>query len=260
MSYQQLLQSKYPEGSWGGQCGTFAHKLVNFPSVGNMLGAKLRSCLAFGIPYAKIDNFKVGDVVLENYPVFGHLAVINAIIGSKLQLTESNFNYDLKVHHTRQIDRADSRIFGVFRGALTYPIPPKVLQVKVVQKGLPWASMGDKYAEIRTRLLQYSNNKLDINLDTVFTNLDIPLTTQGYPINQGVDQNWYTANISPLGANYDFTCLLIPPLTQTSWGWFVPQTDVQVFTLENETNGSAEVEVMNDFVYKFLHELSHFLY
>lgn len=121
--YIQMLQSKYPEGSYGGQCFTFLHNLCQFPPVGNYLSQKIAALNRFGIPINHLAEFKVGDILLENYPIWGHGAMINDIVGTKLQLTESNFKLDGRIHHTRQIDHTDPKILGVFRGILDFPLP-----------------------------------------------------------------------------------------------------------------------------------------
>ena len=259
MTYKDLLQSKFPENSWQGQCFTFMHKLCLFPPVGNFLNQKIASLNRFGIPLSKLDSFKVGDVVLQKYPIFGHGSMINAIVGTKLQLTESNRYLNGLVHHTRQIEHTDPRILGVFRGTLDYPIPPKFLNVKVIQKGAPWASMGAKYAEIYQRLSEYSGDRISINLDTTFTDLDIPLTTDGYPMNKGIPQAFLDANFAPLATNYDCYAVLLPYQNQTTFGWFSTPNKIQIFTDEARTSGSADDGVMNEFIYTMCHEIAHFL-
>ena len=123
MDFFPVLSKLYPERTIQGQCFTFCHKLVNFGPVGNLISQKINALHRFGIPISKLDSLKVGDVLLLNYPIFGHGAFINSIVDDKLQLTESNFNLDLRVHHTRQISPNDHKILGVFRGSIIIPIP-----------------------------------------------------------------------------------------------------------------------------------------
>lgn len=121
MNYADLLQSKFPDGSYGGQCFTFLHRLCRFPPVGNYLSEKIAALHRFGILTYRLDGFKVGDILLENYPIWGHGAMVNDIVGTKLQVTESNFSLNGRIHHNRQIEHTDPRILGVFRGVLFYP-------------------------------------------------------------------------------------------------------------------------------------------
>lgn len=113
------ISTKYPEGSVGGQCGDFAHKLVEFPSVGDSKTAKINTVNKIGIPANLWRNdVRVGDVIItgEN-PTYGHVAVVNAILpDGTIQLSESNFKQSNKVSHDRKISINSPKIYGALRG------------------------------------------------------------------------------------------------------------------------------------------------
>lgn len=126
MSQQQVqqfntkIQTSYPSGFKGGQCGTFAHKIVDFPSVGDGKLEKFKTVDRIGI---KKDQWlsqgpKIGDVVITNEnPTYGHVAVVNRILpDGRIQLTESNFKQSETVSHDRIIDPKSSKVYGAIRG------------------------------------------------------------------------------------------------------------------------------------------------
>lgn len=131
MDLTPIFQKLYPEGSYGGQCGVFAHKLIDFPLIGNTLASKIRAVNSFGIPVEKLgDQFQEGDVLItKESRIFGHVAVINLKIYEEntdhliqLKLTESNFHLDLRVHHTRILSADSPVIIGVIRGNFLFSI------------------------------------------------------------------------------------------------------------------------------------------
>ncbi len=258
MNYAQVLASHFPENSFGGQCGTFCHRLVQFFPVGNFLTQKIASLHRFGIPLLSLDSFKVGDVVLQKYPIYGHLSVINAITGTKLQLTESNYYLNGRVSHKRQIDTSDPRILGVFRGALTYPIPPRVIEVKLVQNGSPWGLMTQYEADILKRVQEASGGRIGINIDSDYVNLTPPYTQTGYPTGRtGIDLGWYEQNILPHKKNYHVVAFLTgkDPQVGNTFGWASPGQEVQIFADETETITSASFGTLPVFVESFIHEI-----
>lgn len=112
---------KYPEGYNGGQCGDFAHKIVEFPSVGDSKAEKIKSIQKYGIPASQWRRqARAGDVVItgEN-PTYGHVFVINEILpNGKARVTESNYKQSNKVSHDRIISLNDPIIYGAIRGQL----------------------------------------------------------------------------------------------------------------------------------------------
>lgn len=143
MDLQNQLESLYPQGSKGGQCVYFLHKLVDFPNTGNYLKQKIATVNTYGIPVSKLnDDFRVGDIIITNEsPVYGHGALINSILGNDLGLTESNYRLDEKVHHTRRLSRYSKAIIGVIRGRLKIKVTTMQL---VNDKGTIYIVTGNK--------------------------------------------------------------------------------------------------------------------
>lgn len=115
---KSVIQQRFPSGSVGGQCGTFAHKIVDFPPVGDPKEQKFASVDKFGI---KRENWtpRIGDVVITGeHPKWGHVAIVNDILpNGEIQLTESNYNNDERVTHNRTISYSSPQIYGAIRGS-----------------------------------------------------------------------------------------------------------------------------------------------
>lgn len=218
MNLQPLLKSLYPENSIQGQCFDFMHKLVDFPHVGTLLSTKIQSLNSFGIPISKLDTIKVGDVLLLNYPIFGHGAIVNYIVNNQLQLSESNFNLDLKVHHGRTIAFHDPNILGVFRGTALYQIPspqfPIQIPVCLVMNNSTdlsndqwliknWNSLLQHMANFQSWFWTYSGQRIELIIDYKITNFktwDVEYTGDGLGSlkTARVKEAWLDANIIPL--------------------------------------------------------------
>ncbi len=114
------IQQKFPEGATGGQCGDFAHKLVQFPSVGDTLSQKRATVDRIGIPASVWrSNAKVGDVVITNEnPTYGHVAVVTEILPNGFRVSESNFKQSDRVSHDRIIPFNSPKIYGAVRGSI----------------------------------------------------------------------------------------------------------------------------------------------
>lgn len=107
---------KFPQGSVGGQCVTFLHKLAEFPSVGDGKKDKFASVDRFGIPKQQVPSTaRVGMILItgEN-KTYGHGAMINSISadGKYARLTESNYQGNERVTHNRVIALTDPQIYG----------------------------------------------------------------------------------------------------------------------------------------------------
>lgn len=129
MDYRAILQKLFPSGSFGGQCGSFAHRLVNFNPIGNTLISKTKAVQNFGITAQALNlKFQPGDVVITSEShFFGHVCTINFVIyiensdqAFSFQVTESNYNLDLRVHHNRVLKANSPFIVGVIRGKLLF--------------------------------------------------------------------------------------------------------------------------------------------
>lgn len=115
------VTQKYPEGSQGGQCGIFAHKIVEFPPIGDAKSEKFASVDKFGIPADQWrQSPRVGDVIVTSESSrYGHVAVVNKILpDGSLRLTESNFKGKESVSHDRILALNSPKIYGAFRGKL----------------------------------------------------------------------------------------------------------------------------------------------
>ncbi len=110
-----IIGSLYNEGDIGGQCGEFVHNIVqDYPYNLNTLEQK-KGEINTQIP-------QVGAVVVtnENAPGknTGHVAVVNAIEGGYLVLTESNFAAPNAISNTRRIPIDSPKIEGYYAGTL----------------------------------------------------------------------------------------------------------------------------------------------
>lgn len=156
--------------------------------------------MSFGIPIAKIDTIKVGDIILTNEDrFFGHGAFVNAIVGGKLQLTESNYHYDLRIGHTRQIWPNSPSILGVFRpntgtlvGNYLFDLPdvnfPVQLRVLFLQNNQPfWNSLLQHMANLQNWFWQASGQRIELIIDYRYTSYkNIPIVYTG-PIIGGLN-------------------------------------------------------------------------
>lgn len=120
-SIKTQVTQKFPVGATGGQCGDFAHKLVQFPSVGDGKLQKYKSVDKFGIQANEWrKNPQVGDVIItgEN-ATYGHVAVVNEVLpNGQIRLSESNYKGDEKVNNSRLMSINSPQIYGAIRGPL----------------------------------------------------------------------------------------------------------------------------------------------
>jgi surface antigen len=116
--------AKFSNGSLGGQCAAFTEKIVDLGTpnntMGNLLEDKQKTVDKYGVSAKQLRaNPKIGDVIVFNIGRYGHAAVINAILpNGQVRLTESNFNKDERVNHTRTISLNDPSIYGAFKGKI----------------------------------------------------------------------------------------------------------------------------------------------
>lgn len=121
MGVKGSFETKFPSGAPGGQCASFARKLVDIPPLGNGLNEKKAWVNKIGIPAAEWKSSpQVGDVIItDESKNYGHVAVVNKILpDGRIQLTESNYNNDEKVHHNRTMSLNSPRIYGAIRKPL----------------------------------------------------------------------------------------------------------------------------------------------
>lgn len=264
MNLGPTFEHYYPEGSIGGQCGDFAHKLVQFPSVGNTLASKTVAVKKYGILTKDLHgDFREGDVVITSEAQdTGHVFVVNYAVKDYLQASESNFYLDKRVHHTRLIHKDSPKIVGVIRGPLKVKImyPIKVL---LVANNANWQSFPQKFDEIKTRVAQASGNQLDFQIDLMNTSFaNVPVV----PVGSGkiIAEAWFDQNVTPLGRGYDFVVFLLVIPDPNAMGFRGYTTDhdqgpieCQIYCVaENESIGGPNLPPMNMFVNIFIHEVA----
>lgn len=111
---------QYADGEYGGQCGSFVHKIVDgIPAMGDTFGTKSALVDKKGILASEWStNPKIGDVlIIDTKTPTGHAAVVNSINSDgTVTLSESNWKGDEKVTNTRKISINDPAIYGALRG------------------------------------------------------------------------------------------------------------------------------------------------
>lgn len=121
MGVKGSFEQKYPQGATGGQCASFARKLVDIPPLGNGLNDKKAHVDKIGISAAQWrQNPQIGDVIISNdNPTYGHVYVVNQKLpDGRLQVSESNYHNNEKVTHTRIVSPNDPKIYGAIRRPL----------------------------------------------------------------------------------------------------------------------------------------------
>lgn len=130
MGLKGSFEQKYPEGARGGQCGSFARKLVDIPPLGDGLNDKKAWVNKIGVPANSWrQSPQVGDVIITNEnPTYGHVAVVNEVLSNgQVRVTESNFKQSERVSHDRIIPLNSSKIYGAIRAPIKqqfYAISP----------------------------------------------------------------------------------------------------------------------------------------
>ena len=218
MNYLQILEKLYPDGSVQGECGIFVHKLIQIPLVGDTLSSKTVAVKKYGYTAAAVQGgYDAGDAIVFNVgTTAGHIGFCNNIVNGIMTITESNWNEDLKVHHTREVSVHDKSIIGCLRGKLLFPIPTQTFKqrVLVLTSNVPEANM----SQLQTGINQYLTNlaakttDLTIEVDYAPTEANFTIVTQSsdntiyiQPNDIAVEgQKVQTQN----GKQYDVVCLV----------------------------------------------------
>jgi surface antigen len=110
------IAAKFPQGTTGGQCTTWLHKVAEFPHIGDGKNDKIRSVQKYGFTFNEQPP-KVGDIIVTNEnKTYGHTAMIIAMSPNGVAtLAESNFAAPEKVTYTRKIDLRSPKIYGAIR-------------------------------------------------------------------------------------------------------------------------------------------------
>jgi len=214
INLRPTFEKLFPEGVKGGQCAAFAEKLTEFGPVDTLdphsgLNSKTEYVKRYGIPvYLINESYRPGDVIVTSESLTdGHVTTINARIGRKLQLTESNYKGDKRVHHTRLIDINDPKIVGIIRGPAKYPLPqttyPIQIRVKILMNNQPmWNSLLGQMAKLQNWFWEKSANRIELIVDYKDTSLSgwpTVITGSGIgTLSEIIDEKWYDVNILPL--------------------------------------------------------------
>lgn len=156
MTLWPILKTLYPENFKGGQCINFLHRFADFKSIGDSLQSKVANVYYYGTMAKNLaGNYKVGDLIITRESTkYGHGALINTIWGENLQLTESNFYGDERVHHGRLLNKNNPLIVGIlkviikkmfiaYKEEISLVAPEAVKFVLTYQA---WTKLGSPYA------------------------------------------------------------------------------------------------------------------
>lgn len=220
MNLQPIFKKLHPENSYGGQCGVFAHLLVDFPNVGNLLYQKTKAVSSFGTVVKDLTGFREGDVLItkESY-LFGHVAVVNWVVGDYLQLTESNYYGNLKVTHGRKILKSSNQIIGVIRGSFKFELPPveypMQIPVTILLNNQPfWNSLLQHMANLQWWFWENSQGKIQLSINyrnVNFNNLPIVYTGGSMEVSKVpiIEDGYFKKNILPPDAG-KITLFVVP--------------------------------------------------
>ncbi len=223
ISLKPIIEKLFPENYKGGECGVFAHKLVQFPIIGDTLASKTAAVRNLGVPAELLGKaFRGGDVVITNESQQnGHVAVINNIdyIAQCFQVTESNFHLDGRVHHTRIISFDSPHIVGVIRGPALFPLPtttyPIEIQVRILMNNQPlWNSLLRRMAELQEWYDVNSGGKIQLTIDYKDVSLSgwpTGMTGSGIgaALTEVIDENWYRKNVLTLVPDADIVAFVM---------------------------------------------------
>lgn len=174
MNIKPALSKYYPENSIGGQCGVWAHNIINFPDVGNSYAQKKKAVQQNGILFSNLyGDFRIGDVCITSEGTTlgfgaGHVAVICDIVNGNLIAAESNFLLNGRVHYGRIIPK--DKIYGVLRGGfkVNLGLPPLVLKTTILmQYEKQWDS--SIFQELIDNFKTLTGGKVTLDIYPVYT-------------------------------------------------------------------------------------------
>lgn len=230
-----IVSKLYPEGSKQGQCAVYTERLTDMPLVGFFISSKRAAIAKYGIPRDQMGPLQVGDVVITSDGLVGHTAlVIKKPTPTTSQLSESNWNLDGRVHHTRVIADDYKNIIGVFRNChfkfnvpQDTPMPTPAfnipLRVKLVINNQPdWKSLTQHaynfihyiYTASGAHILpvvDWSFVSLPNNWDTQYVPIQVN-NESGVPVTdyeEMITESWMQKNVLPLGAGFDVVMFVV---------------------------------------------------
>lgn len=173
-----------PEGEQGGQCGTFVRTMTGVadPKTGlfpNDLQGKIAlTDKSIGSP----DNpVQPGDVFVQAVGGWtGHTGIINSVVPIEgtddaiLTITESNWNKDERVSHTRQMKLSDPTLRG-----FTRPDPAKMNPALKIGTDSPTFAPKTPVDKLQTSVQEVNGRKVLINTQTGETVKDLGVATTG---------------------------------------------------------------------------------
>lgn len=209
--------SKGPgEGIYAGQCGSFAHAVIDTPfRFGDKMAAKRQAIHDHGMTVAQVGGrYLPGDIlILDIGTREGHITVVNNVMDQRLRLSEANWDLDGKVHHTRIIVPSN-QIIGVYRRplkvAVINPIQyPMEIHVQALFNNQHWDSEQLCFVEAANEVFRVSNGKLNITwFPSLYTNYtDIPFGVYMFPFGGGSADaptpDWYLETLYPKNSAAD---------------------------------------------------------
>jgi hypothetical protein len=281
MNISLLLKKLYPEGSWQGQCGTFAHKLIEFPSVGDSYSQKKQAVREYGILAEQLaGDFRVGDVVITSEGTFmgmghGHVAVVVNVSNGQPQVVESNFKLKEKVSYGRPVPVG--KIYGVIKGAFKFPVEiPKPLTLRVnvfINNQKPWNKL--YFEKLKEEFSKISGGKVVLDLYPLYTKFQnwwyraygSALSNEYYNV---IAKEYLDETVMPLAFSDPHIIILV--ISKKQWqgsvfnspnaqelGWYYPGSKLIVFVCDD---GDISIPHFGTsaFVDYAIHEISHYLY
>lgn len=286
MNIRLLLNKLYPENSTQGECGIFAHRLIDFSQVGNTYASKKRAVDSSGIPAVNLQqNFHIGDVVITDEGTFmgmgaGHVGVVNFIDDNFVYLSESNFNKDGKVHHTRKLPKNSSKIYGVLRGKPQFKVPtvPMTLKTTVFLNYEHQMDLGALFEPIKKWFSEASGGKVNLEIHPVYSHGAIKnwwyagyLTGQGSEAIITIHPTFFKDNVMPV--RFPDSKIVLLAINKKEWqgttfvggageiGWYYPQTNpIQCLLSADESDQSPVNFGWSLFADAMRHEIIHGLY
>ncbi len=179
MNIKTLLRLQFPDGTTGGQCGNFAHKVIEFAPVGDSYSQKKKAVQANGIlngvgPGTVDGDFRAGDVIITSEGTWmglgnGHVA-INMVDGPQPMVIESNFKKDGKIRSGRLVPL--NKIYGVIRGPYKFKIPqvkyPIVLKTTIfMQYRTQWNKKC--FTDLEDWFFKASGGRIKLELAPLYT-------------------------------------------------------------------------------------------
>lgn len=278
MDIAPILKKTFSEGSLQGQCAEWAHKVVDFPSVGDSYSQKKKAVEANGILMQNLYGFRRGDVCVTSEGTImgfgnGHVTIVADIVNGNLIAAESNFRKDQRIHYGRVIPK--NKIYGIFRGKFkvtiaTYPIQLKMTVFMQYQK--PWQNQ--VLTDLQDWIAKVSGGKVLLTVIPLYTYDSLKnwwyLTYfQNYNV---IAKEYFDEQAMPL--RYPDSHIVLWSINKDQWkgslfnspgaqelGWYYPGTNPMEATIVcDEMDMSFANFGLKAFFDYARHEMGHWLY